>query len=537
MALSGQVSAEELPYDPFVAVRCFASSALYSKDADSVYSDATPVKDATRMTASPLYRAPTTSPRLDTLDIVSVGMSLDVYRQGQVWDQLQQQDARQRESLHVGSILPTDLTKYPVTADSKNNAYDQRKADALELALRNFPEAWPIPTVTVVRNYNAQAPRLRTAPEYVRAMLTNMVIRLRQDAGLHWHEIHQLRNGQICNDTPENTVEAIFRAFEANPDMPALLVYVVDGYNMAGVLSTKDKGLIGVGNGPRQPGELTDSMVALVVARRERVEWLRYFAKYAKPNPAPLSPRFAGWERHPKQNFQPSPFIPQPWTRRGFEQWDALQTLAVLHRPVTVPLVAPDGTRLKYDALTAELANGWTGATNGLTPPPARVFFDSGQPSVALAELVPALKEAKSPLDLLQSNNSYDLTQRLGDTGAASPFVGIALATMASYANADTSVVMPLRRADQATVIAVTSATPGFKPTRHPFGVRLMAQTARNGQPSAIIQEQRAAEHRTAEAAEPAMRAVDPDRTAREKQTLDAFLADGPGVDLFKPTR
>jgi hypothetical protein len=62
------------------------------------------------------------------------------------------------------------------------------------------------------------------------------------------------------------------------------------------------------------------------------------------------------WERHPKQSFQPSPFIPQPWTCRGFGQCDALRTLAVLHRSVTAPLTGPDGARLKYGALTAEPA-------------------------------------------------------------------------------------------------------------------------------------------------------------------------------------
>jgi hypothetical protein len=52
--------------------------------------------------------------------------------------------------------------------------------------------------------------------------------------------------------------------------------------------------------------------------------------------------------------------------------------------------------------------------------------------------------------------------------------VAIALAAMASYQNADTSVVIPLRRQDQATIISVTSPTPGKKPlgSQH-FEVRL----------------------------------------------------------------
>ncbi|MDP4572004.1 DUF2875 domain-containing protein, partial [Pseudomonas sp. LPH60] len=44
--------------------------------------------------------------------------------------------------------------------------------------------------------------------------------------------------------------------------------------------------------------------------------------------------------------------------------------------------------------------------------------------------------------------------------------------------NADTSVVMPLRRKDQATLITITSPTPGQKPIGNKFGINLMPQTA-----------------------------------------------------------
>ena len=524
--------AAPVPPDPLEAGRCFATPATLTYGSPPPYSTSA-AQDAPAM--SNLYRAPTTSPHLDTLDIVSVGLSLDVYRQGQVWAQLQQQDAGEPNSLHVGSILPTDPQKYPVTADDKDAAYDKREADALELGLRDFPEAWPIPTVTVVRGYNAQAARLRNAPKDIQIMLRDMVGDLKSDAGLHWHNINQLQNGEICNDTPEGVVEEIFQVFEAHPDMPALLVYADDGYNMAGALSSYDTKVIGATGGPRQPGELTDTMIALVVARPERMDWLRYYAGFAKPNPNPIDPWFSGWKRHPKVDFVPSPFIPTPWTKRGFEQWDALKILAQLHRPVTVSLNDANGQRLRNEALTGALAEGWTKATDGIAPPPARLFFDSGTPNQPLAELMPALKAANSPLNLLQSNESYDLTQRLGDTGAASPFVGIVLATMASYRNSDTSMVMPMRRGDQVTLIAITSATPGKKPTSDPFGVNLMAQTASSETPSAIIAAQLAAEHRAA--APPEQVLLGPNAAEREaaRRQLNDFLVDGTYIDPLKP--
>lgn len=453
------------------SMRCFASPAAPV----TAYA---PAKEAAM--SADAYHAPKTSPRLETLDVLSVGMSLDVIRQGQVWKALQEQNAMQAEALHVGSILPMDPRKYPVTADDKDIASEKREADALELGLKNFLEKWPIPTVTVVRGWNPNTPNLRFTPEETQGSLSAMVNDMRIPAGLHWHRIVNLQDGIICNDTPEGVLEALFRLFERNPDLPAVLIYANEGFNMALSLMAKGEKPIGVGTGPRQPGELTDTMVALIVGRPERVDWLRQFAPYTKVNENRIDPEFRGWGwRKPPVEFRPTPFIPQPWTERALEQWDALPVLARLHRPVSVPLTRPDtGERLKREALTAQLAAAWKTASAGLRPAPARLFYDGGLNATPLAELTPALGAAQSSLDLLDSRESYDLTQRLGDTGAASPFVGIALATMASYLNGDSSMVMPLRRKDQATLIGISSPTPGKKPVHDPFGVDLLPQTA-----------------------------------------------------------
>ncbi|WP_321868425.1 type VI lipase adapter Tla3 domain-containing protein [Paraburkholderia tropica] len=473
-------------------------------------------------------------PRLTTLAILSVGLSLDVFRQGQVWDALQKQDAAQPESVHLGSILPMDPEKYPVTGDAKDMAYDKRKADALELGLGSFVEEWPVPTVTVVRGWDKNARDLLDPKEAIEEFLPAMVDGLRPNAGLHWHRILSLPNGVLCSDTPEGTIEAVFRLFEHYPTLPAVLIYAVDGFNMAATLSTRKdyKKLLGGGTGPRIPGELTDSMVALIVARPERVNWLRFFAPYTKPNANPISPLFTGWDRHPPQPFEPAPFIPEPWTQRSFEEWDALPVLAWLHRPVVVPLTH-SSKRLKNDALQTALADGWKQATDGISVPPSRMFYDGGQKPVKspLSELMPALKEAGSPLDLLESKESYDLTQRLGDTGAASPFVGIALATMATYLNADTSMVVPLRRSDQATLITLTPATPGKKPKNNPFGVALRPDFASSDTPSSRVSEQYTIDHYQPPPSVKYVLPRDPEQMARENRVLDDFIAGGDGID------
>lgn len=486
------------------------------------------------MTVDDSYRAPSSSARLDTLDVLSIGVSVDVFRQGQIWEALDQQSQTQPESLHIGSVLPTDPTKYPVTGDAKNMAYDKRETDALELGLRNFLEKWPIPTITVVRGWNPHTPNLRVPIEMTKVMLKDMVDDMRGPAGLHWHRIRQLTDGIICSDNPEGVVENLFQFFEQNPDLPAVLMYANEGINMAGALSVKGEKFIGAGTMPRQPGQLTDAMVAMVVGRPERVDWLRQYARYTKPNKNPINPEFTGWGmRSPKVPFVPSPFIPQPWTERAFEQWDALPVLAKLHRPVTVSLQDAAGRRLKNEALTAAQAAAWIRATQGLGVQPARVFHDSGKPdNTVLGEWTMSLRAAGSSIDLLASNQSYNLTQRLGDTGSASPFVGLALATMASYLNADTSVVVPLRRKDQATLITVSSPTPGNRPRFNPFGVKLMPQTSSSDRPDPLFMANQESPQPTAFTT---ARYVDPEQAARDKSALDAFIASGPRVDLSGP--
>lgn len=54
-------------------------------------------------------------------------------------------------------------------------------------------------------------------------------------------------------------------------------------------------------------------MVALIVGRPERVDWLRQFAPYTKVNENRIDPEFRGWGwRKPPVEFRPTPFIPQP---------------------------------------------------------------------------------------------------------------------------------------------------------------------------------------------------------------------------------
>ncbi|MEN5162089.1 type VI lipase adapter Tla3 domain-containing protein, partial [Achromobacter spanius] len=237
--------------------------------------------------------APMQQPRLETLDIVRVGLSLDVYRQGQAWAQLQKQNTAQPNALLVGSALPMDPRDYPVDGTLQDLAWGQRKSNALEMALRSFPERWPVPTVVVVRDYNPRMDRPRVLPKDMEVALRKMATSQRGNAGLHWHQLRQLDNGVICNTDPEAVVESVFQLFERNPDMPALLVYALDSFNLRAALSSEDLLLNDIAPpGERIPETPTDAVVAMVFARPERLARMREFVKYTKVKPDSIDPAF-----------------------------------------------------------------------------------------------------------------------------------------------------------------------------------------------------------------------------------------------------
>lgn len=367
--------------------------------------------------------------RLTTLDVVGAGLSIEMYRQGEVWSEV-----KKATNFHQ-NVLPSDDDPAWEHAGSWGIA-EQRQAQTLELALYDMVEAWPIPAVAVFREPE------RAMDEEMQAYYERYLDSMRMPAGLHWSQINQI--GTIYNNNPDEVVEGVFRTFERHPDIPALLVYVEGPWG--GPYS----------GGRRRRENPSAASSALLLARRERVEWLRPFAPYTQINGNPLYPGFHAWESTPPRPFKPTPFFPTPWTRAHFKQWDEMPTLATLHRPVVARRVDEHDKPLRQREQQAALEQAW--ATMVQTAVPARVFFDAGRPGAGTAELAPVLRQAGSPLDLTEPDEGIDVTARLGDTGTAAPFVALALATMATAESGSPSAVIPLRRKDEASFFLITPA-------------------------------------------------------------------------------
>ncbi|WP_182267185.1 type VI lipase adapter Tla3 domain-containing protein [Stenotrophomonas maltophilia] len=431
--------------------------------------------------------------RMLTLDVIGVGLSVEMFRQGDVWHEL-----KQAESFSANVMPAQDSPRWRHANGA--GVLSKRRADTLELALKNMVEAWPIPSVRVLATDANDWLRNTYSDEELREMDSMYLDRTRMPAGLHWTQIMQ--SDVIYSDTPEDVIEAIFRTFERHPDMPALLVYAF--------------GPDGKYDAPRTASTPLASYAAMVVARRERVEWLRPWAPYTEVNVDEWWTQFNGWQETPPKPFKPTPFFPTPWTRAHFKQWDALPTLARLHRPVVTRLTDEQGTPLKRQAQHEALVEGWKQAA-GETYIDS-VFFDTGKAGTGIATLSPVLRELKGSPDLLDPKEGIDLFARLGETGAASPFVQLVLATMAAAESKRASMVVPMRRPGQVTMIQVSPSDDEIP--SYLFKARLLPQTSQA--PGVPVRD-----------AVPATQVkpvhIDPQRIAADRKALDDLLASGDG--------
>ena len=147
-----------------------------------------------------------------------------------------------------------------------------------------------------------------------------------------------------------------------------------------------------------------------------------------------------------------------------------MPTIAVLHRPIRVTYRKDKDGKPTFDAKLksslmheqeqqAAFRTGFDAALKEIPGgKPARVFYDAGGPATG-RHVVPLSLAAHLSLpafDLFTPAEGIDLCARIGNTGAASPFVQWALASMAASKNKDASITVNLRQGEEATITVVT---------------------------------------------------------------------------------
>ena len=162
----------------------------YNTVTDPVFSSRKPMK--------PMTTAPTPpSPRLETLDVMGVGLTLEKFRQSQAWNELQKHS--------IDSILPSDVNAYEKDSSIRDLISEQRAANALEFSASNFVEFWPIPSVSVWPFCHKKEEPDDVPGKTNYAWFYDRVNDLIMPAGMHTHDIASL--GSYFADEPEDILE------------------------------------------------------------------------------------------------------------------------------------------------------------------------------------------------------------------------------------------------------------------------------------------------------------------------------------------
>ena len=334
----------------------------------------------------------------------------------------------------------------------------------MEKALSRFVEEWEIPFIGVMATNHDE-----TMKDVVKKTVEHNRIHVSPYLRVEVLE-------QVYDDAPDRVLAKVFELFDKNPEMPALALFVKDGLASRYTLSSSDESRrTDPPKGARKPGEMTESMVCLVFARRDRVEILRSTATDEKiPDGLSSYEVWAAdkatahdsmrpfWEKKDHTTFKPNAWVRRPWCKEQLAQFDMLKLLGRVHRPQIVSYLH-DGKPLPPSGQQKAFNEAWKAALDSLPQGqvPKRVIFDHGKSSEGrrMVPLVQAMHELGPDVDL-PGKNGVDLTARVGDTGASSAFVALALGITASRKDGGPTACVNLRRNDGASIIMITPPTP-----------------------------------------------------------------------------
>ena len=441
------------------------------------------------------------------LEVLGLGVTYEKYRQGKLWDALQQGNAH-------SSIRERDPKKYEWADTDKIGNSGSRALDALENGAERSPMFWGAPTMYA----GAPIERPDWQPSAIRpiAGLGGGA----ENTGMAWHLF--VTGPWQLSERPDLLLEQAFVLFDKYPDLPYVVLTSND--DMATRDSTRAPGTPTLVKDGYYIPERPDASAVLVLARRERVEplrpyvwddpdndylqenlrrmyfklgrdvpnpeklahpdevnigrqptvaeWLQAAAAFAK-NPvfdkkdgSPLVDAFKRWANHPPKDWKPTPWFPVPWNREQMQAFDNLPSLGFIHRPVFVKFEDEHGKPItRRDARQKLLEAGWQQALQTLPDAerakgPARIVaaFDNNIDHLVAMEgmLHQHAAQGGPEIDSGTTAQFINTDRRLGNTGAATFFMQMALGVMGSYIEGGPSAAVNLRDPAGASIVFIS---------------------------------------------------------------------------------
>jgi hypothetical protein len=178
---------------------------------------------------------------------------------------------------------------------------------------------------------------------------------------------------------------------------------------------------------------------------------------------------FKRWTHHPPKDWKPTPWFPVPWNREQMKAFDNLPSLGFIHRPVFVKFEDDHGQPVtRRDARQKILEAGWQQALQTLPEAerkkgPARIvgaFGEQQEQQIALESMLHQYAAQGGPeIDTGKTAQFINTDRRMGNTGAATFFMQMALGVMGSYINGGTSGAINLRDPSGASIVFISPPT------------------------------------------------------------------------------
>jgi len=451
------------------------------------------------------------------LEILGMGVTLDEYRQGKLWDAVQKGNS-------YTTIREQNPRKYAWTDTDKLGIGGGRVCDAFENGAERTPMYWGLPSFEA--GGPNQNPTMHFGP-------TNPMIGAAasfQATGMAWHL--SIAGPWLLDERPDRLLEQVFSIFDQYPDLPYIVLTAEDD-------ASSREDFLPPGSPLRtQTGyyvpKMPDAAAVFVLARRERVEPLRDFVwedpdndfvqeefrtmyfKLIKTVPTDKkdegmgrTPTIAEWlpaaaafaknpEIHPEghhkyfinfkpyknsppKSWKPTPWFPIPWNEEQMETFDKLPSLGFLHRPTFVKFIDQEGHPIKHrEERQKVLQAGWQEALQTLPDDerakgPSRIAAgtnNNGEQLVALEQMLHHYAAAGGPvIDTGKTEQFINTDRRLGNTGAASFFMQMALGVIGSYREGGVSVAINLRDPNEASIIFISPPSDEKRKSQgEPFG-------------------------------------------------------------------
>lgn len=441
------------------------------------------------------------------LEVLGLGVTYEKYRQGKLWEALQQGNP------HT-SIRERDPKKYEWADTDKIGVSGGRALDALENGVEPSPMFWGVPSMyagSPIANPARQPSDIRP-----KAGLAGSA----ENTGMAWHLF--VTGPWQLSERPDQLLEQAFALFDKYPDLPYLVLLSTD--DMAVRDRTRLPGTPSLVQDGYYIPERPDASAVFVLARRERVEPLRpyiwddpdndylqenlrmmyYQLMEDVPNPEklahpekfnggrqptviewllaveefakhpvfdkkdgnPLLDAFKRWANHPPKDWKPTPWFPVPWNREQMQAFDNLPSLGFIHRPVFVKFEDEHGKPVtRRDGRQKLLEAGWHQALQTLSDAerakgPARIvaaFDNNVDHLVAMEGMLHQYAAQGGPeIDSGKTAQFINTDRRLGNTGAATFYMQMALGVMGSYIDGGPSAAVNLRDPTGASIVFIS---------------------------------------------------------------------------------